>query len=61
MPKFVKMDPVVTLADQLKDEVGPVVLINTFIVPPEDVDRLFAIWAGVEADFSVCGGRMEKG
>ncbi|WP_428393032.1 antibiotic biosynthesis monooxygenase family protein [Lichenicoccus sp.] len=45
MPKFVEMDSAVTLADQLKGEVGPVVLINTFIVPSEDADRLFAVWA----------------
>ncbi len=45
MPEFTEMDPTVTLADQLKGEVGPVVLINTFIVPSEDADRLAAIWA----------------
>jgi hypothetical protein len=36
MLKFVEMDTTITLADQLKDEVGPVVLINTFTVPSED-------------------------
>ena len=44
MPKFIEMDHTVTLADQLKDEGGPVVLVNTFVVPPEDADRLFAVW-----------------
>lgn len=39
------MDRTVTLADQFKDEGGPVVLINTFVVPPEDADRLLAVWA----------------
>jgi heme-degrading monooxygenase HmoA len=45
MPKFVAMDQTVTLADQLKDEGGAVVLVNTFVVPPEDAGRLLAAWA----------------
>ena len=45
MPKFIEMDPSVTLADQLAEEGGPVVLINTFVVPPSDTDRLLAAWA----------------
>jgi heme-degrading monooxygenase HmoA len=44
MPRFIEMDQTVTLADQLKDESGPVVLINTFVVPPADADRLLAAW-----------------
>ena len=35
MPKFVEMDRTVTLADQLKDGDGAVVLVNTFVVPPK--------------------------
>ncbi len=46
MPKFVEMDATVTLADQLNDDGGPVILINTFTVPAEDTDRLVATWAG---------------
>jgi heme-degrading monooxygenase HmoA len=45
MPIFIEMDRTVTLADQLKDEGGAVVLVNTFVVPPEDADRLLAAWA----------------
>jgi heme-degrading monooxygenase HmoA len=45
MPKFIEMDRTVTLADQLKDEGGAVVLVNTFVAPPEDADRLLAAWA----------------
>jgi heme-degrading monooxygenase HmoA len=45
MPNFIEMDQTVTLADQLKDQGGAVVLVNTFVVPPEDADRLLAAWA----------------
>ena len=45
MPKFIEMDRTVTLADQFRDEGGSVVLVNTFVVPPEDADRLLAVWA----------------
>ena len=41
MPKFIEMDRTVTLADQLKDEGGAVVLVNTFVAPPEVADRLW--------------------
>ena len=45
MPKFIEMDRSVTLADQMEDEGGPVVLVNIFVVPPADADRLVAAWA----------------
>jgi len=45
MSNFAEMDRTVTLADQLKDEGGPVVLVNTLVVPPEDADRLLAVSA----------------
>jgi hypothetical protein len=35
-----EMDARVSLVDQLSQEVGPVILINTFTVAPEDVDQL---------------------
>jgi heme-degrading monooxygenase HmoA len=35
----------VTLFDQLAEEVGPVILINTFTVAPDDVDALLTAWA----------------
>ena len=45
MPKIVEMDAVVPLADQLRDDgKGPVVLINTFVVQPEDADALIDVW-----------------
>ena len=46
MPKFVEMGQAVTLGDQLKSEEGPVVLINTFVVSPEDANRLLEVWTG---------------
>jgi heme-degrading monooxygenase HmoA len=39
------MDPTVPLAAQLADEGGPVILINTLVVPPEDADKLLEAWA----------------
>lgn len=45
MSKFVEMGQAVTLGDQLKTEEGPVVLVNTFVVPPADADKLLAVWA----------------
>ncbi|WP_027281951.1 antibiotic biosynthesis monooxygenase family protein [Roseomonas gilardii] len=45
MANFVEMDPAVPLASQLQDEGGPVILINTFTVAPEDADKLLAAWA----------------
>ena len=43
--KLAEMDSRVTFAEQLQQETGPVVLINTFTVAPEDADRLLAVWA----------------
>lgn len=45
MIKFLEMNPDVTLASQLADEGGAVVLINTFVVPAEDADKLLEAWA----------------
>jgi heme-degrading monooxygenase HmoA len=43
--KLAEMDPRVSYREQLQQETGPVVLINTFTVAPEDVDRFLAVWA----------------
>jgi heme-degrading monooxygenase HmoA len=45
MLRLREMDDRVPLADQLSEEVGPVILINTFQVAPEDVDTLLEAWA----------------
>src|SRR5687767_3834363 len=41
----IEMDNRFSLADQLSEEVGPVILINTFKVPPEDAQALLEAWA----------------
>jgi heme-degrading monooxygenase HmoA len=45
MLRLRELDDRVRLADQLAEEVGPVTLINTFHVAPEDVDALLEAWA----------------
>jgi heme-degrading monooxygenase HmoA len=46
MLQLTEMDDRVPLADQLTQEVGPVILINTFLqVAPSDVDALLEAWA----------------
>ena len=45
MLRRIEMDDQVGLADQLAGEVGPVILINTFRVAPQDVDQLLDAWA----------------
>ena len=40
-----EMDERVTFIEQLQQDTGPVVLINTFRVAPEDVERLLTVWA----------------
>ena len=39
-----EMDERVSIRDQLSDELGPVILINTFKVAPEDADALLEAW-----------------
>lgn len=45
MLQRVEMDEHVTLFDQLAKEVGPVILVNTFHVAPDDADVLLEAWA----------------
>jgi heme-degrading monooxygenase HmoA len=45
MLQRIEMDEHVPLADQLAGEVGPVTLINTFKVAPQDTDALLEAWA----------------
>ena len=40
-----EMDARVSIRDQLAEESGPVILINTFKVAPEDADALLEAWA----------------
>lgn len=45
MTHMTEMDRQVTLADQLQDTGGPVVLINEFEVAPADAEQFVAAWA----------------
>jgi heme-degrading monooxygenase HmoA len=45
MLQRIEMDKDVTLFDQLAREVGPVILVNTFHVAPDDADALLEAWA----------------
>lgn len=47
MLRLTPMNPDFPIEQQLGVETGPIVLINTFTVSPEDVDQLLAAW---EAD-----------
>lgn len=44
MLTFAEMDEHVGIREQMDLETGPVVLINTFTVKPEEADRLLAAW-----------------
>src|SRR5436190_23126225 len=45
MTHMAEMDRQVSLADQLQDTGGPVILINKFEVAPSDADQFLAAWA----------------
>ncbi len=48
--RFTELDAVVTLADQMQTDEGPIVLINVFTVDQEDEEALLKAWAH-DADF----------
>jgi len=50
MLKIEELDAAVSLADQMKSEEGPIVLINLFTVDPADEAVLLKAWAH-DADF----------
>lgn len=41
---FTEMDRTVTMAEQMEDDGGPVILVNTLVVAPEDTDAMLAAW-----------------
>jgi heme-degrading monooxygenase HmoA len=49
MVKLVEMDENVVLNIQLKEDVGPVILLNKFNVDPEDVDQFLKVFAATTA------------
>ncbi|WP_170362259.1 antibiotic biosynthesis monooxygenase family protein [Ruegeria arenilitoris] len=50
MARIKELDNIVTLADQMQTEEGPVVLINLFTVDAKDKEALLKAWAH-DADF----------
>ncbi len=50
MARIEELDKVATLADQMENEEGPVVLINLFTVDAKDEEALLAAWSH-DADF----------
>lgn len=50
MSGFVELDAIVTLADQMTADEGPIVLINLFTVDAADEEALLAAWSH-DADF----------
>jgi hypothetical protein len=51
-----ELDERVGLADQLAEEVGPVILVNTFKVAPADVEELLQAWAANAALLEIQAG-----
>ena len=45
MPTFSELDRTVTLAEQLDDTGGPIVLVNILTVDADDIDQLLEAWA----------------
>ncbi|MGA8596348.1 MAG: antibiotic biosynthesis monooxygenase family protein [Bryobacteraceae bacterium] len=45
MPTFVEMDAKITFSAQLEQESGPVILVNSFTVEPEDAEQFLTHWA----------------
>src|SRR5215470_5744982 len=45
MVQLIEMDDRVSLRAQMQEGDGPVILINKFNVPPEEIDRLVECWA----------------
>ena len=61
MAKVIEMDEKVTLGSQLQQDVGAVVLINTYTVNPEDEDQFLKTSASVvEISKLVSGGAISS-
>ncbi len=50
MPAIQELDAIVTLADQMQAEEGPIVLVNLFTVDPAEQEALVRAWSH-DADF----------
>ena len=45
MTRFVGMDELVTISEQMEEDIGPVIFVNKFNVNPVDVDEFLKRWA----------------
>jgi hypothetical protein len=45
MARFVEMDELVTISEQMEEDIGPVIFVNKFNVNPVDVDEFLKRWA----------------
>jgi hypothetical protein len=50
-PKIVNLDDRVTFKQQLEHNIGPVVLMSTFLVPPDQVD---SFWKASKSSSRLC-------
>jgi len=56
MPKFVELDETITLAEQLEEGGGSIILVNILTVATADVDQLLAAWASDAANLKTQPG-----
>lgn len=45
MARFVEMDELVTISEQMEEDIGSVIFVNKFNVNPVDVDEFLKRWA----------------
>ena len=53
---FKEMDRHVTLGEQMRGDAGPVILVNTFTVEPQEAEKLKDAWADDAAFFKLQPG-----
>ena len=51
MARFVEMDELVTISDQMEEDIGPVIFVTKFNVNPVDVDEFLKRWAADATTF----------
>lgn len=56
MPGMIDLDPTTSFMSQLREETGPIVLVNTFFVPREKTEEFLACWREDAAFMKSCPG-----